>query len=161
MKECRIFSYAGNMNVAGEFIPSTPAEYQVFRRDLLRRLKSTHYSAIFIDEVQFLSKKQVEDFYRIVHDFALPVLCYGLKNNFKSELFAGSKRLIELADDLQEIRCICHCGKRARQNARVVNGRIVKTGAEVVMGDVQAKADVSDVYYVSLCNDCYYRGKIQ
>ena len=158
-EKCLISSRAGDMQVSGQFIPSSPKNYQTFAKDLFAKLKKSDNKihAIFIDEAQFLTKKQVEDFYQIVHDLKIPVLCYGLKNNFKAELFEGSKRLIELADDLQEVRAICHCGKRARQNARVVNGKLVKSGEEIVIGDNEEQ---NDVHYVSLCNECYFRGKI-
>ena len=159
--ECIISSRAGDMKVAGEFIPSSSEEYQSFIKKLLKNLKNPKnpkIHAIFIDEAQFLSKNQVEDFYQVVHNLKIPVLCYGLKNNFKAELFEGSKRLLELADDFQEIRSICHCGKRTKQNARVINGKIVKDGEEVVIGN---NDEQNDIYYVSLCNDCYFRGKIR
>lgn len=159
--KCLISSRAGDMQVAGDFIPSDPTLYQVFIKNLTENLKNPanpHISAIFIDEAQFLTKDQVEDFYKIVHIFQTPVLCYGLKNNFKSKLFEGSKRLLELADDFQEIRCICHCGKRAKQNARVINNKLVKSGEEIVIGNNEV---ANEVHYVSLCNDCYFHGKIE
>lgn len=105
-----------------------------------------------------MTPKQVEDFQKIVYKFDIPVLCYGLKNNFKSKLFAGSKRLIELADDIKEIRSICHCGKRTRQNARIVNGKLVRSGDEILIG---SNNDADEIYYTALCNQCYLDGKIE
>lgn len=108
---CIIKTRAGDLSVIGEFIPNTPSPYKKFIKNLHSALKNAPISVIFVDEAQFLAPAQVEDFQKIVYDFNIPVLCYGLKNNFKSRFFAGSKRLIELADDIQEICSICHCGK--------------------------------------------------
>lgn len=173
--KCIIKTRAGDLSVEGDFIPSDKKSYQLFKQKLFAKLSVnnpanpqvssankpsafTKISAIFIDEAQFLTAKQVEDFQHIVYKFDIPVLCYGLKNNFKSKLFAGSKRLIELADDIQEIRSICHCGHRTRQNGRVVNGKLTRTGAEIIIGDNLSSADI---YYTPLCNECYLKGRIK
>lgn len=156
--ECVIKARVDGVSVNGSFIPSDDREYDKFIKELKERLKKEKISAIFIDEAQFLSKKQVEDMYGIVYELDVPVLCYGLKNNFRSELFEGSKRLLELADDLQEIIGICHCGRKAKQNVRIVNGSIQYTGDEVVMGGVDEDAPI---HYIAVCNHCYFKGNIK
>lgn len=98
---------------------------------------------ILIDEAQFLTTKQVDEFVKIADTLDIPIIAFGLKTDFQGHLFEGSKRLIEVADDLQEITTICWCGKKARFNARVVNGQIIKTGEQLQLGGNES--------YVSLC----------
>ncbi|MBY6838690.1 thymidine kinase [Clostridium botulinum] len=104
--------------------------------------------AILIDEVQFLTEKQIEQLQQIVIELDIPVICYGLKTNFKGYLFPAITRLLALCDSAEEIKSLCHCGKLAKQNARVINGQIVTDGEIVVMG--------GNDKYISLCNKCYY-----
>lgn len=99
---------------------------------------------IIVDEVQFCTKEQIEQLKELSSCFI--VLCYGFKTNFKSQLFEGSKRLIELADELEEIPYYCECGKKAQINALFENNKLVTTGREIRIGDWQ---------YKSLCYDCY------
>ena len=84
-----------------------------------------------------------------MYSYNIPILCYGLKLDFQSHLFPGAKRLIELADDVQELIGICHCGKRAKQNARVIDGKIAEQGDLVQIGGNES--------YIALCNECYYK----
>ena len=77
----------------------------------------------------------------------MPVLCYGLLTNFKTELFEGSKRLIEIADSIMEIKSICKCGRKATVNARLVDGKIATSGEEISIG--------ADELYESMCYACY------
>ena len=109
------------------------------------QIKNIDKSVIIVDECQFLSKKQVEELKEISQ--VLPVICYGLLTNFKTELFEGSKRLVELAESLQEIKSICHCGRKATINARMSNGKIVLEGEEILIG--------GDECYEGLCYSCY------
>lgn len=108
--------------------------------------------AIFVDEAQFLTKKQVEDLWYISKRMNILVICFGLKTNFKSEFFEGSKRLFELADKLKELETICKCGNKARFNARKVNGKYLKSGKEIVID-----GEETNVQYVPLCDDCYLK----
>ena len=101
---------------------------------------------IIIDECQFLTKIQVDELKEITQK-NVPVLCYGLLTNFKTELFEGSKRLVEIADSLKEIKSVCKCGRKATCNARLINGRIVIDGAEVLIG--------ADESYEGMCYACY------
>ena len=109
------------------------------------QIKNIDKSVIIVDECQFLSKKQVEELKEISQ--VLPVICYGLLTNFKTELFGGSKRLVELAESLQEIKSICRCGRKATINARMSNGKIVLEGEEILIG--------GDECYEGLCYSCY------
>lgn len=104
---------------------------------------------ILIDEAQFLTKKQVEDIWFITKNMNIPVICFGLKTNFKSEFFEGSRRLFELADSLIEMTTLCSCGNKAEFNARKVNGKFVRSGKEFVI-DGEDKVE-----YIPLCSKCY------
>jgi len=100
---------------------------------------------IIVDECQFATSRQIEQLRRIAYN--IPVLCYGLLTNFKTELFEGSKRLVEIADSLQEVKSVCNCGRKASVNARLVNGKITTSGAEVLIGAEES--------YVSMCYLCF------
>ena len=110
----------------------------------------SNMDAILVDEAQFLTKKQVEDLWFIAKEKNIPVICFGLKTNFKSEFFEGSKRLFELSDKFKELETICSCGTKARFNARKVNGKFTKDGKEV-----QIDGAKDTVEYVPLCGKCY------
>ena len=85
---------------------------------------------IICDESQFFTEAQIEQLKNIAVDLNIPVLCYGLLTDFQTRLFPGSKRLIELADSIQEIKMVCECGKRASVNARLVQGKVVTEGKQ-------------------------------
>lgn len=115
--------------------------YNLFKAENSRQ----KIDVMIVDECQFMSTKQVEQLRRIAYD--IPVLCYGLLTNFKTELFEGSKRLIEIADSLQEMKTICQCGRKASVNARLVNGKVTNQGAEILIG--------AEECYESMCYWCY------
>ena len=100
---------------------------------------------VIVDEVQFCTAKQIEQ----LHDIStkVPVLCYGLLTNFKTYLFEGSKRLIELAESISEIKSVCSCGRKATINGRFIDGKLVCEGEEIAIG--------ADESYVGLCYNCY------
>ncbi|MBQ8425559.1 MAG: thymidine kinase [Clostridia bacterium] len=104
-----------------------------------------NYNVIICDESQFCTAEQIEQFKTLTDK--VPVFCYGLKTDFKSNLFEGSKRLIEIADSLTEIKSICECGKKAIINARFIDGIITTTGSVVDIG--------GDEKYRPLCYSCY------
>ena len=110
------------------------------------------YNAIIVDEAQFLSREQVDALSDIVDNYDIPVLCYGLKTDFKGNAFEGSARLLELADELIETSTVCWCGRKARFNARVCDGHIVRDGDQIQMG--------GDESYKSLCRKHFKQGKI-
>ena len=107
-------------------------------------------SCILVDEAQFLTTKQVEELWEITKKLDIPVICYGLKVDFKSNLFEGSKRLLELSDVLEELITICRCGKRAKFNARFINDKFTLDGKEVLIDGSN-----SNVEYVPMCGKCY------
>ncbi len=115
---------------------------------ILKKINLESISCILVDEVQFMNKKQIEELWLISKLKDIPVICYGLKTNFKGELFEGSKTLFALADELDELITICPCGKRAKFNARIINGKYTLTGEEVAIDNIDAK-------YESLCGKCY------
>lgn len=106
---------------------------------------------IFVDEAQFLSVEHVEQLFRIAKLLNVPVICYGLRTNFKSELFLGSMRLLALADELNEFKSLCNCGNMARFNARRLNGEFLYDGDDILIDGS------SEVEYVPLCGKCYLK----
>ena len=107
---------------------------------------------ILIDEAQFLNKNQVFELFKITKLLEIPVMCYGLKSNFKGEFFEGSEALMIYADSLEVIVTICSCGKKARFNARKVNGDFVTDGEDVLIDGSN-----ENVEYVPLCGECYIK----
>lgn len=112
--------------------------------------ETDNVSCILVDECQFLSAKQVEDLWIATKLLDIPVICYGLKTDFQSHLFEGSKRLFELADDIEELSTICSCGKKARFNARFVNGKFTTEGDSILID-----GSTESVEYKPLCGKCY------
>lgn len=107
-------------------------------------------SCVLIDEAQFLTKKQVEDLMQIVVDFDVPIICYGLRTDFRTEGFEGATRLLEIAHSIEEMKTICKCGRKAIFNTRKVNGKFTFSGNQVAI-------DGKDlVTYESLCPKCYF-----
>ncbi len=104
---------------------------------------------ILVDECQFLTIDQVDDLLKITKLLDIPVICYGLRSDFRSEGFEGSMRLLTVADELEEMPTICECGKKARFNARIVNNEYTLTGNSIEI-DNNAKIE-----YKSLCGKCY------
>ena len=104
---------------------------------------------IIVDEAQFLTEKQVDELFIFSKLTSIPVICYGLRADFRSELLSGSKRLFEQADNIEELYTICRCGKKARFNARIVNGEFTLEGSQVAID--------GEVNYESLCCKCYLR----
>lgn len=108
-----------------------------------------YYDNIIVDEAQFLSRAQVDELREIV-DLGTMVMCYGLRADFRSELFEGSKRLMEVADTIREIVTMCRCGRKATMNARYVDGKIVYDGDQILIAANDA--------YVAMCHRCYMKG---
>lgn len=105
--------------------------------------KATPLDAVFLDEAQFLTKEQVWQLADLADETNLPVFCYGLRTDFQGELFEGSATLLAIADVLQEIRTICHCGRPAIMTARI------DPSGEIVRGGNQIKVQKAE--YISLC----------
>ena len=107
---------------------------------------------VLIDECQFLRKHHVEELIEIVDTFNVPVMAYGLKNDFRNQLFEGSYYMLIYADKIEEIKTICWCGRKATMVARVVDGKIVKQGDQIVIG--------GNDMYISLCRKHYNDGRL-
>ena len=122
--------------------------------DLYKYLKKIKgVSCIFVDEAQFLERGQIDDLLRIVVDYDVPIICYGLRTDFNTNGFEGSVRLLEIAHSIEELKTICECGKKATFNARMVNGDFVFDGDQVAIDGED------EVTYESLCPKCYYKKK--
>ena len=93
-----------------------------------------HIDVIICDECQFLTAAQVDQMKYIAEYCDTPVLCFGLRSDFLTQLFEGSKRLFEIADSITEIKSVCRCGKKAIVNARIADGRVVTAGAQIEIG---------------------------
>ena len=105
-------------------------------------------SCLLIDEAQFLTSEQVEDLLRIALMDDIPVLAYGIRTDFQTVAFPGSRRLLEISHSLEELKTICRCGRKAIFNARLIDGQFVFDGAQVAI-------DGEAVTYESLCGVCY------
>lgn len=110
-------------------------------------------NALLIDEVQFLTEKQVNQLMQIVVQLNIPIICYGLRTDFKTNGFEGSSRLLDIAHSIEELKTICRCGKKAIFNARKINGKFVFEGNQVEIDNQD------NIEYESLCADCYYKYK--
>lgn len=106
---------------------------------------------ILVDESQFLNKDHIFQLSRIVDIYNVPVIAYGLRSDFKLNPFEGSSYLMAIADDIEEIKTICFCGKKATVNARIQDGRIVKEGDQILIG--------GNNEYISLCRKHYHEWK--
>ena len=104
---------------------------------------------ILVDEAQFLSKKQVDELFVISKEFDIDVICYGLRLNFKMEAFEGSMRLLEIAEELEELKTMCKCGNVARYVGRKINDEFTLDGEEIIIDGAES------VKYIPMCGDCY------
>ena len=125
-----------------------PPEVDIYARFLGGKARLS--DVIIVDECQFLTEKQIDQLRNIVNEHNIPVLCFGLRTDFQTRLFPGSRRLMELADCIEEIKTMCDCGAKATVNARINDGYIVTEGAQVVLGGNDS--------YIAMCHKCYIRG---
>jgi thymidine kinase len=125
--------------------------YAAFTRERENTIRRTgrDVSCLLVDEAQFLGEGQVDDLLRIAINEDVPVLAYGIRTDFQTVAFPGSRRLLEIAHSLEELKTICRCGRKAVFNARAVNGQFVFDGNQVA---IDGDAEVS---YESLCGQCY------
>jgi thymidine kinase len=124
--------------------------YAAFTRERENVIRATgqDVSCLLVDEAQFLGEGQVDDLLRIAIIEDVPVLAYGIRTDFQTVAFPGSRRLLEVAHSLEELKTICRCGRKAVFNARVINGQFVFDGDQVAI-------DGDQVSYESLCGSCY------
>ena len=118
--------------------------YKIFRN------RGGKCDAVIADEAQFLTPEQIDQLRAIVDDFNVPVMCFGLRTDFQTKLFPGSRRLMEISDTIQEIKTICDCAAKATVNARINDGFVVTEGAQVVLGGNDC--------YIAMCHRCYKAG---
>lgn len=126
-----------------------PPETDIYARYL--GVRELNCDVIIVDECQFLTEAQIDQLRAIVDEHNIPVMCFGLRTDFQTRLFPGSRRLMEVADTIQEIKTICDCGAKATVNARIDgSGHIITQGAQVVLGGNDS--------YIAMCHKCYVRG---
>ena len=118
----------------------------------LDQLPLADYDCLIVDEAQFLKKEQVQHLVEIVDEMHIPVICYGLRSDFQGNLFEGSQWLLAWADTIEEIKTVCWCGRKATCNARVLNGRVTKTGEQIQLGGNES--------YVALCRKHWEKGQL-
>jgi thymidine kinase len=129
---------------------SCPAYVLPYQEDVYESYQklSNQVDVIIVDECQFLAEQQIDQLADIVIRYNIPVLCFGLRTDFRTKMFPGSKRLLEIADSITEIKTICACGKKATVNVRMdENGRIVTEGEQILIG--------GNDKYTSMCYQCY------
>ena len=118
----------------------------------LPQMDLSAYACLIIDEAQFLTKEQVSFLVHVVDELNIPVIAYGLRTDFQNHFFEGSLWLMAWADTIEEVKTICWCGKKATYNARVMNGKVVKEGDQILLG--------GNSQYVSLCRKHWQRGEL-
>lgn len=128
------------------------SECVLFHEMDIAAIKRGDYDCIIVDEAQFLSKDEVQLLTDIVDEYNVPVICYGLRTDFQGNFFEGSHWLMAWADTIEEIKTICWCGRKATMVARVVDGKFVKSGEQILVG--------GDDMYVSLCRRHYNEGSL-
>ena len=109
---------------------------------------NSEFHAIIADECQFFTSAQIDQLKDIADNFDVPVLCFGLRTDFLSRLFEGSRRLFEIADSISEIKTICSCGNKAIVNARIDSeGHVVTEGGQILIGGNDS--------YIAMCHKCW------
>ncbi len=109
---------------------------------------------LLVDEAQFLSEEQVDQLARVVDDYGCNIICYGLRTDFKTRLFEGSRRLFEIADSIEEVKSTCNCGRKTIVNARIDgNGEIITEGEQVEIG--------GNDRYIAVCRKCWRNKRIE
>lgn len=125
-----------------------PADILVSSQTRLSADDLRNIYCILVDEAQFLEPAFVDHLRAVARDFDVPVICYGLRTDFKTELFPGSKRLLELSDTIEEVKNTCHfCNKKAIFNARLIDKKIVSEGPQLLLG--------AEETYLPVCPQCY------
>jgi thymidine kinase len=152
----------GDRDIVSRLGVSRPADFTISpdddivaafdrERRLVKAGSGRDVSCLLIDEAQFLTPDQADDLLRIAILDGVPVLAYGIRTDFQTVAFPGSRRLLEIAHSLEELKTICRCGRKAMFNARRVGSRFVFDGNQVAIDTFE------DVTYESLCGQCYLR----
>lgn len=155
--------YKGDKNILSRLGVSREVDFLIRPQDNLRELFSQNreevtsktgqdVSCLLLDEAQFLTEEQVDQALEVAVLDSVPVLAYGIRTDFQTKSFPGSRRLLEIAHSLEELKTICRCGKKAMFNGRLLNGKFVFAGEQVAI-------DGDKVTYESLCPSCYLARK--
>lgn len=149
--DTHVVSRLGVQRAVDFTIAPTDNLWDLFSRQRESRESSTSepINCLLVDEAQFLTENQVDDLLRIAILQDIPVLAYGIRTDFQTVAFPGSRRLLEIAHSLEELKTICRCGRKAVFNTRTVGGQYIFDGDQVAI------EDGVDVVYVSLCGACY------
>ena len=126
-------------------------EDNIFEKIQEKQKNDGDIHCILVDEVQFMPKEQIDQLFRVAVKLDIPVICYGLRTDFKANGFEGSTRLLLLAHSIEEMKTICKCGNKAIFNARKIDGKFVSSGDQVAIDNM------NNVEYESLCGECYYK----
>jgi len=148
MLKPRLDSRDGSHRVGSRSGLSAPCRYV----EELDEIDLTTFDCVIVDEAQFLTKAQVQRLVDIVDGMGIPVICYGLRADFQGNLFEGSHWLMAWADSIEEIKTVCWCGRKAIMNARVMGGKVVKAGEQIVLGGNES--------YVALCRKHWAQGEL-
>ena len=135
--------------------PERDTDFCFTNADDLFKKVSTDFQkvhCILVDEAQFLTKEQADQLSLITIKLNIPVIAYGLRLNFRQEDggFEGATRLLQIAEEIEELKTICECGRKATRQSRFLNGKIVTTGPDILIDD-----GTSDIEYRALCAKCY------
>lgn len=145
----------GNNSVESRIGISRTVDYLIPNKTKIKKhLELDNVRAIIVDEAQFLSASQVDELYEISKINDIPVLCYGLRCDFKMKGFPGSIRLLEIADDIEELKNICRCGNKATQNLRIKNGIPTFEGEQILIDGMK-----DEITYEGVCGKCYLEFK--
>ncbi len=128
-----------------------PADVIFPTDDIVEIYKSREkVDVIVADECQFFTEEQIDQMRFIVDNYDVPVLCFGLRTDFRTKMFSGSRRLFELADSITEIKTMCSCGSKATVNARIApDGRVITSGQQIFLGGNDS--------YLAMCHKCYMK----
>ena len=143
----------GNEHLVSRIGLKRKIDFSIKKNDNIFEYINTNFNkvnCIFIDEAQFLTRKQVDQLMQIVIKLNIPVICYGLRTDFQNNGFSGSTRLLEISHKLEEMKTICTCGRKAMCNLRKVNNKITFDGNQIAIDEKDS------VTYEALCPHCYY-----
>lgn len=142
---------------SGSLILKSRAKLEIHCVDIdekfdFREADLSNIHCVLIDEAQFLTNRQVVQLTEVADKMRIPVICYGLRTDFRGEFFEGSAALMRLADSIEEIKTVCWCGRKAIMNARILNGNVVYLGDQIQIGGNES--------YVSLCRRHWKENKL-
>lgn len=126
--------------------------------DLIKREnEKKQIACVLIDEIHFFSVEQINQISDVVDYLNIPIICYGLRSDYRGIAFPSAAQLLAIADTLEELKTICHCGKKATFNMLIKNGVVIKTGESIVVDD--DKLQEQDTRYMSVCRKHWKEGK--